>query len=81
MRAMFLALGLTLAFCDGAFADAVSDCNQNRDLDLSIRGRTLIKGYYDRDLNAARNILALGHRVAADGFGVRDPMPSGMEPR
>ena len=35
---------------------------------------------HDRDLNAAYNILAVGHTVAAHGFGVRDAMPSGMEP-
>ncbi|MGZ8409619.1 MAG: RNA-guided endonuclease InsQ/TnpB family protein [Hyphomicrobium sp.] len=38
------------------------------------------KTVHDRDLNAARNILAVGHTVAAHGDGVRDAMPSGMEP-
>jgi len=35
---------------------------------------------HDRDVNAAKNILAVGNTVAAHGFGVRDAMPSGMEP-
>lgn len=35
---------------------------------------------HDRDLNAAKNILAVGQTVAAHGDGVRDAMPSGMEP-
>jgi putative transposase len=35
---------------------------------------------HDRDLNAALNILAVGQTVAAHGDGVRDAMPSGMEP-
>jgi tetratricopeptide (TPR) repeat protein len=42
MRALFLILGLALSFCGGAFADAVSDCNQEKDRELSIRGCTLI---------------------------------------
>ena len=42
MRALFLVLGLALSVCGGAFADAVSDCNQNKDGDLSIRNCTLI---------------------------------------
>ena len=36
--------------------------------------------HHDRDDNAARNILAVGQTVAAHGDGVRDAMPSGMEP-
>ncbi len=42
MRALFLALGLVLTFCDGAFADATSDCEQDKDRDLSIRSCTRI---------------------------------------
>ena len=38
MRALFLAIGLALACCGGAFADAASDCVQNKNTDLSIRG-------------------------------------------
>ncbi len=42
MRPLFLALGLALASCGGAFADAASDCNQDKDRDLSIRSCTVI---------------------------------------
>ncbi len=42
MRALFLAFALTLICCGGAFADATSDCEQDNDRDLSIRGCTLI---------------------------------------
>jgi tetratricopeptide (TPR) repeat protein len=38
MRALFLAFGLALVCCGGAFADAASDCGQDKDLDLQIRG-------------------------------------------
>ncbi|WP_049779242.1 tetratricopeptide repeat protein [Rhodomicrobium vannielii] len=42
MRALFLALALMVAGCCAALADAVADCNQQKDRDLSIRGCTLI---------------------------------------
>ena len=35
---------------------------------------------HDRDLNAALNIAAVGQTVIAHGDGVRDAMPSGVEP-
>jgi putative transposase len=38
------------------------------------------RAVHDRDLNAAKNILAVGHTVAVHGDGVRDAMPLGMEP-
>ncbi len=42
MRAFLIAIGLALATCGGALADAASDCVQDKDRDLSIRGCTLI---------------------------------------
>jgi tetratricopeptide (TPR) repeat protein len=40
MRALFIAIGLALASCGGALADTVSDCVQDKDQDLRIRGCT-----------------------------------------
>jgi tetratricopeptide (TPR) repeat protein len=40
MRASFIAIGLALASCGGALADAESDCVQDKDQDLRIRGCT-----------------------------------------
>ncbi len=40
MRLFFVALGLLLVSSGGAFADAISNCNQENDYDLKIRGCT-----------------------------------------
>ncbi len=42
MRLFFVALGLLLVALGAARADAISDCNQEKDQDLKIRGCTLI---------------------------------------
>jgi putative transposase len=52
------------------------------ELPLQIRKWTcpVCETVHDRDWNAAKNILAVGHTVAVHGDGVRDAMPSGMGP-
>jgi tetratricopeptide (TPR) repeat protein len=42
MRLVFAAVWIMLGLCGGTLADAASDCSQDKDRDLSIRGCTLI---------------------------------------
>ncbi|MGO9474379.1 MAG: hypothetical protein ACLPWS_13405 [Rhodomicrobium sp.] len=58
MRAFFVAIGLALATCGGALADAASDCSQDKNRDLQIRGCTagILSGKWSgKNLAAAYN--------------------------
>ncbi len=67
MRALLLALGLVLASYGGAFADAASDCSQDKDRDLQIRGCTLIiEGRATRNKPIAYNNRGLAYSIKGD---------------